>query len=179
MNAQKGLADLLEAMAAHPIRSLPAVRTVLHVVGDGPDAAALKERAASLGISDRVCWHGALPQPDLVAHYQRASVLVIPSREEGLGLVAVEAQLCGTPVVAYADGGLIDVVRVDHGGTLVSVGDVPALGRAIARLLADESLARTLGAQGREDMLSRFAPESVAARYLSHYRDAISGGVVR
>ncbi len=173
LNAQKGLADLLAAMASDPVHSLGADRTVLHVVGDGPDAGALRDKATALGIADRVHWHGALPQPELVAHYQRARVLAIPSREEGLGLVAVEAQLCGTPVVAYADGGLIDVVRADHGGSLVSAGDVAALGRAIARLLSDDALASTLGARGRDDMLSRFSPDSVAACYLAHYREAV------
>ena len=110
--------------------------TMLDVVGDGPDREALVARAASLGLAERVRWYGALPQPALVPLYQGARVLAIPSREEGLGLVAVEAQLCGTPVVAYADGGLFDVVRPDHGGTLVTVGDTRAFGEALARLLA-------------------------------------------
>jgi glycosyltransferase involved in cell wall biosynthesis len=109
----------------------------------------------------------------LVPLYQGACALAIPSREEGLGLVAVEAQLCGTPVVAYADGGLIDVVRPDHGGTLVTVGDSRALGEALARVLTDETAAHQRGIAAREDMLSRFSPEAVAGRYLTHYRQAV------
>ena len=176
LNAQKGLADLFDAMGSPAMRADDAQRdgapTSLAVVGDGPDGEALKARAIALGLADRVCWYGALPQPALVPLYRGASVLAIPSREEGLGLVAVEAQLCGTPVVAYADGGLIDVVRPDHGGTLVTVGDTRALGEALARLLADETAARVLGMTARHDMLARFSPEAAADRYLTHYRQA-------
>ena len=159
------------AMRAHDAQRAGDV-TMLDVVGDGPDREALVARAASLGLAERVRWYGALPQPALVPLYQGARVLAIPSREEGLGLVAVEAQLCGTPVVAYADGGLFDVVRPDHGGTLVTVGDTRAFGEALARLLADETAAHQRGTAAREDMLDRFSPEAVAGRYLTHYRQA-------
>ena len=177
LNAQKGLADLLDAMVSPAMRDHDAQRvsepTTLDVVGDGPDRHALEARATELGLTERVRWYGALPQPALVPLYQGARALVIPSREEGLGLVAVEAQLCGTPVVAYADGGLIDVVRHEHGGTLVTVGDTRALGEALAHLLADEGTARERGMTARHDMLARFSPEAVADRYLTHYRQAV------
>lgn len=170
LNAQKGLADLLDAMASAP---LAASAVTLDVVGDGPDGPALRQRAVSLGLTDRVRWHGALSQPALVPLYQQALVLAMPSRAEGLGLVAVEAQLCGTPVVAYADGGVVDVVQTAHGGTLVPVGDVAALGAAIANVLADPNDAQARGAKGRADMYARFAPAAVAERYLALYRAAI------
>jgi glycosyltransferase involved in cell wall biosynthesis len=177
LNAQKGLADLLDAMASSALsaRSTTPDGTpmVLHVVGDGPDRDALKARASDLGLADRVRWYGALPQHALIPLYQGARLLAVPSREEGLGLVAVEAQLCGTPVVAYADGGLLDVVRADHGGTLIPVGDIQALGAGIARILADTDSADTLGMQARQDMLARFSPDAVADRYLTHYRQVV------
>ncbi len=177
LNAQKGLADLLDAMVSPAMRAHDAQHagdaTMLDVVGDGPEREALMAHAASLGLAERVRWYGALAQPALVPLYQGARALAIPSREEGLGLVAVEAQLCGTPVVAYADGGLIDVVRPEHGGTLVAVGDTRALGEALARLLADEASAHERGMVAREDMLARFSPEAVAGQYLSLYRQAV------
>jgi glycosyltransferase involved in cell wall biosynthesis len=167
LNAQKGLGDLLAAMADPRLQGTP-----LHVVGDGVDRAALEQRATALGISSSVRWHGALPQPALVPLYQRAQAVVIPSRGEGLGLVAVEAQLSGTPVVAYADGGLLDVVRAEAGGTLVTPGDVPALADAIHALLRHRDRANQLGAMARDFMLARFTPEAAAQRYLAHYATA-------
>ena len=98
----------------------------------------------------------------------------MPSREEGLGLVAVEAQLCGAPVVAYESGGLTDVVRADAGGVLVPVGDIAALASAIASLVDQPADAARRGRLAHAEMLARFSPETVAQRYLECYRDAIA-----
>jgi glycosyltransferase involved in cell wall biosynthesis len=167
LNAQKGLADLFHALSQAPCAAL-----TLEVIGDGPDRSALEALADRLGLAARVRWHGALPQQALVPFYRRARAVVIPSRGEGLGLVAVEAQLCATPVIAYADGGLLDVVRPEAGGTLVTPGDLAALSQAIARVVADEESVARLGRAARQSMSARFSPKAVAARYLAHYREA-------
>jgi glycosyltransferase involved in cell wall biosynthesis len=172
LNAQKGLADVLQAMArmTHSI-------AVLHVVGAGPDETELRNQARTLGIDSRITWHGALRQGEIVSLYRTASVVVVPSREEGLGLVAVEAQLCGTAVVAYDSGGLPDVVNVVTGGTLVPPGDIDELARALDDALADDTVVSApRNAQrhnARTAMLATFSPEAVAARYLAWYSDAM------
>lgn len=179
LNAQKGLTDLLHAMAHRSLEGVP-----LDVVGDGPEQAALHALADRLGLGARVRWHGALPQPALVPMYQQAAAVVIPSREEGLGLVAVEAQLCGAPVVAYASGGLVDVVQPEHGGALVEAGDIPALAAAIANTMNDgehhashgashdASHGASHGESGRALMLARFSPDAVARGYIDRYTTA-------
>lgn len=166
LNAQKGVADLLEAMA----RTSDTVRCEL--VGDGPDRDALQARAVALGVADRLTWHGTLPGDALPALYRRAAVTVMPSREEGLGLVAVESQLCGTPVIAYDSGGLPDVVSPSAGGTLVSVGDIVGLAAAIERIIGAPAEARRLGETARGHVLQVFSPQHVAARYLELYQTA-------
>lgn len=172
LNAQKGLRDLLEALA------LPALAgTSLRVLGDGPDRAALAAHAVALGISDRVVWVGTVSQDVLASYYASAQAVAVPSRGEGLGLVAVEAQLCGTPVIAYADGGLVDAVRPEHGGTLVPVGNVQALANSLARVIGSDETRQQLGQLARADMLARFSPEAVASTYQALYRQA--GGNVR
>jgi len=165
LNAQKGVADLLDALA----QTSSAVRCEL--VGDGPDRDALRTRAMALGLEARLTWHGALPAEALPALYRRAAVTVMPSREEGLGLVAVESQLCGTPVIGYDSGGLPDVVSPSAGGTLVPVGDIPGLAAAIDRLTGEHAEAQRLGELARDHVLQVFSPQHVAARYLELYRN--------
>ncbi|MEQ1691545.1 MAG: glycosyltransferase family 4 protein [Gemmatimonas sp.] len=169
LNAQKGIADLLHALAHRALQTV-----TLDVVGDGPDREALGAQAAHAGIASRIRWHGAIPQSALVPLYQRAAVVAMPSREEGLGLVAVEAQLCGTPVVGYASGGLVDVVRSDAGGTLIPVGDIDALAVGLSQLTSDTAEAARRGALAHDDMLARFSPDAVAQQYIGFYREAVA-----
>ena len=180
LNEQKGLRDLLSALALPPLAASPSTAepVTLQVVGEGPDREALQAHARALGVDNRVQWLGHLDQPALVPRYREARAVVMPSRAEGLGLVAVEAQLCGTPVVAYRDGGLPDVVRETHGGTLVSPGDVPGLAAAIAQVIGTADDVQRRGRAAWADMHARFTPEAVAARYLGIYRRVLASRVL-
>ncbi len=166
LNEQKGIARLLDAVGA---MTTPCV---LDVVGDGPDAAALRAQAEALGISQRITWHGARAQHELPEFYRRAALLVVPSIGEGLGLVTVEAQLCETPVVAFASGGIVDTITDGESGVLVPPGDVPAMTRALDSLLADRHRRNSLGVGGRAAALARFSPEAAAQTYADIYRRA-------
>ena len=169
LNKQKGIELLLHALARVPGDALH-----LDVVGDGDDRDALQALAGALGIADRVRWHGTLPQPRLVDFYRRATALVVPSVDEGLGLVAVDAQLCETPVVAFHSGGLPDIIQHDRTGVLVNEVDAGALAAALVSLLERDDRGAALGAAGRLHALATFAPESVARRYADIYRSAIA-----
>lgn len=167
LTKQKGVDILLDAL------SELSSGIGLDVVGDGPERVALQSRAQSLGIAGRVKWHGAMKQSALPPFYQRAMALVVPSAEEGLGLVAVEAQLCETPVVAFASGGLPDVIQDGRTGMLVGERSAGALAVALRTLIARDDRGATLGAAGRLHALSTFAPESVARTYADIYRSVI------
>jgi glycosyltransferase involved in cell wall biosynthesis len=169
LNKQKGIELLL-----HTIARLPNPRIGLDVVGDGEDRAQLAELARALGIADRVVWHGAIPHRQLAEFYRKAAALVVPSVGEGLGLVAVEAQLCETPVVAFDSGGLPDIVQHDRTGVLVKEIDAAALAAALISLLERDDRGASLGAAGRLHALATFAPESVARRYADVYRSAVA-----
>jgi glycosyltransferase involved in cell wall biosynthesis len=168
LNAQKGIEHLIAALAA---MRTPAM---LDVVGDGPDRDALMRQAHQAGVADRITWLGALPQPELPALYRRAAAVVIPSIEEGLGLVAAEAQLCEAPVVASDSGGLPDIVRDGHTGVLVPPADSAALAAALDDLLSRPDRGRSLGEAGRLHALDVFAPESAARRYAALYHSIIA-----
>lgn len=169
LSGQKGLEHLLYALA--DMRG----ETTLDVVGDGPARAVLEGIAAERGVASRVRWHGQLRQPDLAALYQKASALVVPSADEGLGMVAIEALLCETPVVAFDSGGLRDIIRHDRTGLLVKPGDRKALAKAVDSLTENESRAQDLGKAGRLYALATFAPESSARKYADIYRQLAGG----
>jgi glycosyltransferase involved in cell wall biosynthesis len=168
LNDQKGAEHVVQALAA---MKTPAAS--LDVVGDGPNRESLQQLAQQLGVGSRIRWHGQLTQSELPSLYQRAAAVVIPSVDEGLGLVAVEALLCETPVVAFDSGGLRDVVQHEKTGLLVKPGDSAALAHALDDLLAREGRGSGLGRAGRLYALSAFAPESAARRYREIYRQVL------
>lgn len=168
LKKQKGLDLLLRALVLLPNA------VSLDVVGEGEEREPLQLLARELGISSRVRWHGTQAQQALVDFYRSAAAAVMPSADEGLGLVAVEAMLCETPVVAFESGGIPDVVQHDRTGILVRERSVEALASAIDSMLQRPDRGRELGAAGRMHALGTFAPESVARRYIDIYRSAIA-----
>ena len=168
LTRQKGVDFLLRALVELPDR------ITLDVVGDGEERASLATLASALGVEGRVRWHGALPAAGLVPFYQRAAALVVPSAEEGLGLVAVEALLCETPVIAFASGGVVDVIRDGESGILVPERTPEALARAVVGVLGAPDHRASLGRRGALLMRETFAPDHVARRYADIYREAIA-----
>ncbi len=156
LNAQKGVAILLDALAAtHSAASLD-------IVGNGPDRTALEARVVALGLGGRVTFHGALAQGELVPLYRAATAVVVPSANEGLGLVAVEAQLCEAPVIAFRSGGLVDTITDGQTGLLVPPGDVRALSSAMDSLTQGEK--QTGWRCGARPGRARSRPRALCAR---------------
>jgi glycosyltransferase involved in cell wall biosynthesis len=173
LDAQKGLADALRAL---PMLTGAAAGRRLRVVGDGPERAELGALAERLGVAERVIWEGQLPLAELADRYRRASALLVPSRDEGLGLVAVEAQLSGTPVIAAASGGLRDVVSEGRTGLAFPPGDPARLADAVIALLSDPGGAAELAARARPAALARFGREAVARAYADIYAEVTRTG---
>jgi glycosyltransferase involved in cell wall biosynthesis len=123
------------------------------------------------GASGRVVFTGWLPQAAALAHYATASVLVVPSRVETFGLVALEGMLYGIPVVATASGGLADMIRDGGTGVLVPSGDVGRLVWAVRELLANSQRARRLGMAAAVDVRRTWLWPLVIPRLLGVYRE--------
>jgi glycosyltransferase involved in cell wall biosynthesis len=170
LNAQKGIEPFLRAFAR-----LRTPVTADIVAGVGSDDAPWRAMAAELGVAGRVRWHPLLEQAALARILRQATVLAMPAVHEGLGLVAIEAQLSGTPVVAFSSGGLKDIVAHEETGYLVPPGDADALAGALDRVLGLPDRGKALGEAGRRLALERFAPESVARRYAEVYGQAREG----
>jgi glycosyltransferase involved in cell wall biosynthesis len=167
LNEQKGIVTLLHALAR--MRTKPTLDVVVGVGSTPEDTQAL---AASLGLAGRLRWHPLLPQAELAQRYREATALVAPFRDEGLGLVAIEAQLSGLPVVAFRSGGLTDIVLHERTGLLVPPGDADALAAALDRLLELPDQGAAWGGEGRRQALATFAPEATARRYRDIYEEA-------
>jgi glycosyltransferase involved in cell wall biosynthesis len=168
LSAQKGLDRLLRAM--HAMRE----RVELTVVGAGRvDDSHLRELARELQLDDRIEWLPILSQHDLAVQYRRAALHVIPALDEGLGLTAVESLLSETPVVAFASGGLPDIVLDGRTGLLVPPADETALATALDSLIADPERRIQMGREGRAFALETFGARGVARRYASSYRAAL------
>jgi D-inositol-3-phosphate glycosyltransferase len=143
--------DVAVRILAEVRRHLPDAR--LRIVGGASGAGAgatgpddLRALAAGLGVADGLDLEPALAQTDLVRRYRDADVLLVPSRSETFGLVALEAQACGTPVVAADVPGLEAVVGA--GGTLVPGHDPVDHAAAVVRYLTDPAVARRAAVAG-------------------------------
>jgi glycosyltransferase involved in cell wall biosynthesis len=135
-------------LAAHP-------NARLLILGEGPDRVALSTLAMNLGVAERVSWLGY--QEDPTPFYRAMSVVLIPSRSEGLPQVVLESMAHGLPVVATAVGGLPEAIEDGVTGCLVAAGDVQGLGAQVVRLLDDPSLRARLGERARETVEARFS----------------------
>ena len=111
---------------------------------------------------------------DKVALYSAADVLLLPSRNETVGLVSLESLACGTPVVAFRVGGTPDAVRHGMTGMLAERGDVVGFRDCIVRLLENDSLRRMMSRQGRNLAEREYSLDVVAPRHLAFYESLLS-----
>jgi glycosyltransferase involved in cell wall biosynthesis len=141
----KGNDILIEAMGRVLSRH-PSAR--LLIVGDGSEETKLKEQCQSLNISDKVIFSGYCSNVSDFIHVM--DVFVLPSFNEGMGRVIVEAMACGKPVIASRVGGIPELVNDGEDGMLVPVRDQEALARAMASFAEDREKAVLFGQRGRE-----------------------------
>ena len=133
----------------------------------------LKELATWLGIDDVVRFAPPVPRGDLAQWYRAADLVVVPSYSESFGLVALESQACGTPVVATAVGGLRTAVADGISGVLVDGHDPKAWSSVIARLL-QEPQRRVLLSMGAIEHASHFGWDATARGTLDIYDQVIT-----
>jgi N-acetyl-alpha-D-glucosaminyl L-malate synthase BshA len=148
---------------------------VLLMVGDGPDRAVCEERARALGVRDRVRFMGARAEvEDLLP---LADLLLLPSEFESFGLAALEGMACGTVPLAFASGGLPEVIVSGVDGILAPALDDEALAREALALLADPDRLDAMARGARAAAEARFSVARVVPAYEAIYRRVVERGV--
>ena len=159
------------------IRSMPAVlasnpEAKLLIVGDGPQREALSDLARECAVADSVIFAGKVSYEDLPAYYSAADVFAMPARTrgagldvEGLGIVYLEAQACGVPVVAGESGGAPETVLDGQTGLVVDGTSARAVAHGLLTILGDRGLAVTMGRRGREYVEAEWTWDAMSARF--------------
>ncbi|MFB3816996.1 MAG: glycosyltransferase family 4 protein [Candidatus Methylomirabilales bacterium] len=142
------------------------------VVGEGPCRARWQALRDGLGLAPRVAFLGTVPLAELRERYARASVFCLPSKQEGFGIVFLEAMAAGLPVVAGRAAAVPETVADGQTGLLVEPRDPDALATALAGLLAQPARRRALGAAGRQ-RVRRYGADAVAGLFLTRVGTAL------
>ena len=158
---RKGFQFALEAFS----RIAPAYPKAEYIiVGNGPYKAELEKKALSLGLSDRICFVGAISdKKELARYYNECTAFIMLSFEpspgdvESFGMVYLEANLFGKPVVAARSGGVHEAVLNNRTGLIVLPENVEQAAGALHRLFGDQKFASMLGQNGRERVLKDFS----------------------
>jgi glycosyltransferase involved in cell wall biosynthesis len=167
---RKGFDMALTAFASLVDR-FPRARLV--IAGDGPARPELEGQAAALGLADRVDFVGWVAPDKVPELMNTATVVVMPSRQESFGLVALEAAMMARPIVATRVMGLSEVVVHQQTGLLVEPEDSKALAEAISFLLTHLDTAAQLGAEARRRALEMFNWDRCVDAYDALYRRLI------
>jgi glycosyltransferase involved in cell wall biosynthesis len=165
--ARKATTRLVDILAAHGLPD-----THLLIVGDGPDFAAIRQRAAEHGIADRVHLLGQVSDTEKCAALSVADAFVTTSQHEGFGLVFLEAMAFGLPIVCYDRGGHTDFLRSGETGFVVALNDEASFANALLSLHSDIAERRRLGDRNRA-LVENYFIDTCARRYEEVFESVI------
>jgi len=162
----------LQPRARYLIVGAPAAGSREALEADRAYEIELRRLARKLQLEDKVIFTGH--RGDVPGILKELAVLVVPSRREGLGLVALEAMALGVPVVASNVGGLPEIIEPERTGLLVPPSAAGAIGMAVGRLLANRNLARRLAEAARQEVEARFTADE-HARSIARIYNSLMG----
>lgn len=144
------------------------------IIGEGPSRGELESLAHKLGLAKQVQFLGRQSRAQVAEAMQRCSVFVLPSSNEGLGCVYLEAMACGKPVIGCRGQGIDGVVEHGKNGLLVPPDGLKELVQELSTLLRSPDRCRQIGNAARETVIQKFTLAHQAKQLISVYRQAIS-----
>jgi glycosyltransferase involved in cell wall biosynthesis len=171
LDPQKGHADLLAALALLDDAQRQALRVVF--VGEGPTRPALEQAIRDNRLTERVRLVGFSPTPE--TWLAQASLLVLPSRFEGMPNAVLEAMAAGLPVLATAVEGIAELVVPGQTGWVVPLANPPCLAEGLRQFLANSLAAQRMGAAGQQRVADQFTGPAMARRYEAVWHDVLNG----
>jgi len=144
------------------------------IIGEGPDRAQFEALASDLGIAQQVQFVGRQSRSQVAEAMRRCSVFVLPSRNEGLGCVYLEAMSCGKPVIACRGQGIDEVIEHGANGWLIPVEGLEQLVQGLSALLGSSELRARIGMAARQTVLEKLTLSHQAQLLARIYRDAIA-----
>jgi phosphatidylinositol alpha-1,6-mannosyltransferase len=162
------------------IRALTTIREAIPgvlyaIAGDGEERATLEEVAGRSGLHDHVQFLGEVDDDRLVLLYQQCDLFVLPNRQvgrdiEGFGMVLLEAQACGKPVIAGASGGTAETMRIPETGLVVPCDGPEVLAAKVVELLTDPDRRARMGSAARSWVTERFDWEPLSRQALALFQ---------
>ena len=166
----KGIDLIIKALArlakGHP-------QLQLLIIGQGPEGNALRSLADQLNLANQVAFLGQLTHAQVMEYMSVADVFVLPSWEEGFGVVYIEAMAHGVPVIACQGQGIADVIVDGENGILVEPQSVESLVAALEKLLSNRNWAQKLGVRGQEYVSTHLTWEENAIKVLELSRELV------
>jgi glycosyltransferase involved in cell wall biosynthesis len=170
---QKGVRYLLEALKQLKEKGYD---FEAEIVGEGPFEEEFKRKIGESSLSGSVFLVPMMPQEKLKILYEECDLFVLPSIEEGFGMVLVEAQLCKKPVVGVKSGGILDIIEHEKTGLLAAPEDCQSLASVIEKLLTDEDFAEKLADAGYRSAQEKFSSETITRKYMEILTMSLRGG---
>jgi glycosyltransferase involved in cell wall biosynthesis len=143
----------------------------LLMVGDGPSREYTKQKILELGLDKNIVMKEFVPNQEIPRIYQKSSVFVLPSIDEGVPRTILEAMACGIPVVCTELPQLVDIVK--GCGITVPKRDPMAIAEAISKILSDKDLSRKLSENGRKNVVDNYSWKDTVNRTISLYEEVI------
>lgn len=161
----------------HLLKILKSIKSQINnpkllIVGDGVERENLINLTQKYGLQNQVEFRGNLNYPELISELKKSNILALPSTREGFGMVLIEANACGIPVVAYASGGVMEVVKDGFNGFLVETQDIETFKEKIKFLLKNHSEATIMGENGKRMVEKNFTWDITVKKIINAYQDA-------